>query len=282
MLIRRACGLMALVGLTPLVLLGCPNGDFPDQRRQDGGAEASDALVGDGDTEAGEGGADAGDPRDDSGPPRGSGALCGANGRNDCGPFHLCMDTLGCVECKQDEDCPVASPRCLQGACVGCRLRGGAEDGGADAGMSDCPGAGAACWASDDECHPACSEQSACPAGTACDKSSGECLGCKTDSDCASGVCSQVLHTCVGCVEHSDCPSTHPRCRVLTGTCEACTANVDCGLAAPICDPKTFTCRVGCSTDAQCPGQRCDLAAATCVDIPVDAGLTDASAPDAH
>src|SRR4051812_30560131 len=32
----------------------------------------------------------------------GSGALCGVNGRNDCGPFRACSTTLGCVDCAVD------------------------------------------------------------------------------------------------------------------------------------------------------------------------------------
>ena len=72
------------------------------------------------------------------------------------------------------------------------------------------------------------------------------------------------------------CPAQRPRCRIATGACVACTSNDDCGLAAPICDPTTLTCRVGCSSDAQCPGARCDLDTARCT-VATDAG-PDASA----
>lgn len=206
----------------------------------------------------------------DSGPV-GSGARCGPSGRNDCGPFLACSPSLGCVECLTDTDCPAARGRCLVGACVGCRPV--APD---DAGVTDCPSG--ACWTSDYECHSACARSSDCPAGLICDVATGQCRGCTEDRDCASGVCALDRHQCVTCVKDSQCPRGTPRCRGLTGTCVSCTANEDCGRAAPICDPVSFTCREGCSSDAQCPGRRCDLAAARCVDLaPVDAGPRDAA-----
>ena len=159
----------------------------------------------------------------------------------------LCDETLGCVECNHDDDCPAAAARCLQGTCVGCRPA-------LDGGTSDCPTAASTCWSTDDECHAPCSDASPCPTGSLCDKASGACVGCTRDSDCPSGVCSQTRRTCVECTDDTTCPASKPRCRVLTGTCEACTASSDCGHAAPVCDPTTFTCRV-----------------------PADAGATDAA-----
>lgn len=110
-------------------------------------------------------------------------------------------------------------------------------------------------------------------------------MGCTTDAQCtggagggggAGGVCSRVLRRCVECASDGACPAQRPRCRIATGACVACTSNDDCGLAAPICDPTTLTCRVGCSSDAQCPGSRCDLDTAKCV-VVTDAGADGAT-----
>ena len=271
----RACWLLGFIGLLASLLAGCPDGAGVGVRGQDGGADGGDVEAGqESGVGAETGGADAFDARAEGGSNRGSGALCGANGRNDCGPFLLCDEPLGCVECIHDDDCPVAAAHCLQGTCVGCRPAASA----ADAGTSDCPAAASTCWSTDDECHAACSDTSPCPAGSSCDKASGACVGCTSDSDCPSGVCSPARRTCVECVADATCPASKPRCRVLTGKCEACTSSADCGHAEPVCDPTTFTCRVGCSSDAQCPGQQCDEATATCVAVALDAGASDAAA----
>ena len=233
----RACWLLGFVGLLASLLAGCPDGEA-GVHGQDGGADASDAEAGEAgnesDTNAEAGSSEASAEGSAS---IGSGALCGVDGRNDCGPYMLCDESLGCVECNHDDDCPVAAARCLSGTCVGCRPA-------ADAGTSDCPTSASACWSTDDECHAPCSDTSACPTGSVCDKASGACVGCTQGSDCASGVCSEARRTCVECISDATCPGAKPRCRVLTGTCEACTSNADCGHAAPVCDPTTFTCRV--------------------------------------
>lgn len=265
MLKLRLALLVASVAVIPLLVAGCPEGAGLGTPGQDGGADADADAHQDGETSEGGGDGDGAVP-EGGGPTPGSGALCGPNGRDDCGAFLLCNETLGCVECKQDTDCPAAAAHCLAGTCAGCRP-----------GMSDCPGGARACWASDNECHPACGDAVACPAGTACDKASGACVGCSVDTDCASGVCAPATKTCVACIKDATCSGARPRCRILTGTCEACTSNADCGHALPICDPTTFTCRVGCTSDAQCPGQQCDGATAKCVDLPVDAGISDAA-----
>lgn len=267
----RAGWLLGFIGLLASLLAGCPDGAGIGTHGQDGGLDAGDAEAGRESgvsAEAGDAGAST-----EAGSSGGSGALCGVNGRNDCGPFLLCDDPLGCVECIHDGDCPVAAAHCLQGTCVGCRP----GTSGADAGKTDCPATASACWSTDDECHAPCSDAGPCPAGSVCDKASGACVGCTSDAECPSGVCSAARRTCVDCVADATCPTSRPRCRVLTGTCEACTTSADCGHAAPVCDPTTFTCRIGCSSDAQCPDQRCDEATATCVDLVLDAGSSDAA-----
>ena len=253
--------------LFSIFLVGCPDGvGLRDVRQDDGG---------DADTSGDSGGADADASGDgsDAGSTKASGsALCGVNGRDDCGSFLACDESLGCVECRADADCPAAAAFCLQGQCVGCRPGRIVEDGS----VPDCRGTESACWASDYGCHAPCGDAVACPSGTTCDKPTGECLGCTTNAECGpTRVCSSVRRRCVDCVDDTTCPASRPRCRVATGTCAACTSNADCGLTAPVCDPLTFTCREGCISDAQCPGRRCDAASATCVSDPVvvpDAG----------
>ncbi|MDB4936330.1 MAG: putative lipoprotein [Labilithrix sp.] len=278
-MLRASCLLFSFALFAPIapLLAGCPDGAGIGVPGQDGGGDALEDGATDGSSAATDG--DAPDAPPESAAPIGSGALCGANGRNDCGPFLLCEESLGCVECRDDVDCPVAAAHCLQGTCVGCRPGTSSADGGSP----DCPAGARTCWSSDDECHAPCSDTNQCPAGTACDKASGECVSCNVDADCSSGVCSPAQHRCVECTSDATCPAARPRCRTLTGTCHACTSNADCGHASPICDPLTFTCRVGCSSDTQCPGQQCDAATAKCVASPADAGSSDASAAvDAH
>jgi len=199
----------------PLFLAGCPQGAANDVFRLDGGdgGDADDADV-----------ASSNDALE-------AGALCGGDGRDACGPLTVCDPNLGCVECRSDDDCPIAAAHCLVGACVGCRPR-----------MTDCQ-EGEACSTADFECHPRCTGPGTCPSGTACDDSSGECVGCFGDENCAGMVCSVDKRQCVECASDEACPKAEPRCRILTGECVRCRSNDDCGIAAPFCDPITFECR---------------------------------------
>ena len=71
----------------------------------------------------------------------------------------------------------------------------------------------------------------------ACDTTSGvgECVGCRTSSDCASGnaVCDATTQQCVQCSQNSNCPTDAPRCLVSAGQCVQCLGNADCGASAP-------------------------------------------------
>lgn len=247
---------VVLLPLSSMILVACPDGPGFREHRQDDAGDAdadslSDAAVTD---EADAGDADAGD----AAVPRTS-ALCGVNGRDDCGVFARCDRTLGCVECASDGDCPATEARCLRGTCVGCRTEADCSDPNARS-----------CWATDRECHAPCT--GVCPAGATC--VAGACVGCAADTDCPSGACLAEEKRCVECTRDETCPSSKPRCRLLTGACVACTANEDCGLSAPICDPGTFTCRQGCTSSAQCDsGQTCDAKRAVCVTAVVDASV---------
>jgi Cys-rich repeat protein len=260
---------------SPLSTSGCvllaTDGEIGGSRSptHDAGGDAADAA----DASAADAAEDA--PLDGAPPAqgaRGTGAYCGVNGRDDCGPFMACDPAGGCVECVDDAQCPRSAPYCVAGSCVFCREA--SADGGAppDAG-SDCPPETPSCFPLDHECHPQCTGPASCPESAPfCDLASGECWGCRSDGDCASGACDETSRQCVECRVDDDCPAKAPRCRTLHGTCEECASNDDCGLTAPVCDPATFRCRVGCTADAQCPGQRCDPQTALCVPAPHDGG----------
>lgn len=209
-----------------LVLCGCPPGAGRDVLGQDGG---DDAEAGGGPTDA-----SAGDVASSDGP----GARCGPNGTNACGPYSICDAKLGCVECREDDDCPVAAGHCLAGACVLCRP-----------GLTDCP-SGTTCWASDYECHPRCAGPGSCPGGTSCDESSGACVGCSAAIPCATGVCAMDRRRCVECISDDACPKARPRCHAGRGECVRCTSNDDCGVSAPFCDPVRFACALPGAADA--------------------------------
>src|SRR6185312_5633627 len=83
-----------------------------------------------------------------SGPGNGS-ALCGINGTDTCRKGELCNDTLGCVQCNVDPDCPATDPRCVEGRCEAC------------ASNADCGAALPACWG-DHQCHAACTANANC------------------------------------------------------------------------------------------------------------------------
>ena len=160
-----------------------------------------------------------------NGGPGGGSAVCGINGSNQCGgqqPF--CDSTLGCVECRGDTDCPASDPRCISGRCRAC------------ASNSDCGAAAPACWA-DHQCHASCTPTS-CPQETPiCDTGTGDCLGCKSNADCAGNqngtICDTQIARCVECMSNGDCPVSAPRCFLGDHSCVQCLSNSDCGSTAP-------------------------------------------------
>jgi hypothetical protein len=259
--------------VSALLLTGCPGGDAPFTHHTDAGdaGDAGDGGDGHVDTDPGDAQSDAdGDATDTGTPPvdAGSGARCGVNGRNDCGPFQTCDEARGCLECASDRDCPLSARYCVAGACASCR----AVESDAGALVEGCGATTPACWPGDHGCHAACTGPGDCPANAhLCDLATGECRGCNGAADCTKGVCSPVTHACVECVRDGDCGGALPRCDLVTNRCTECSSNDDCGLREPICDPATRRCRVGCTGDAQCPGERCDAQTATCV-VAVDGG----------
>lgn len=283
---RRTSALLlsALFACVAVPLLGgCP-GDIAPYTRGDGGSTDAptdrtiddDASIDEGD---GASESDTSTPQQDSGAttPTGTGALCGVNGRNDCGPFLKCDGVLGCVACTSDGDCPLSERHCYAGKCGACTP-------GQKGIAPGCPVAAPSCWPGDRSCHTTCDPDAGTCLGKAslCEVSTGECHACEPGT-CDAGVCSPTTHTCVACVADTDCPSERPRCDAARSQCVECTYDEDCGITAPVCDPKTRACRAGCIDDTQCPGQTCDPKTALCVDLVPDAGAdadADADAAD--
>src|SRR5262249_16203198 len=161
------------------------------------------------------------------------------------------------VECETDEDCPLEARHCVHGACAACAPA--SLDPPADAGApaGGCTDALPACYPGDQSCHERCGADPACPPSAQhCDVASGACWRCAIDAEWRSGACAPWSHQCVECTADEQCAGrAKQRCDVLHGVCVACSSNDDCGRSAPICDPATRECRVGCSGDAQCPGE---------------------------
>jgi Cys-rich repeat protein len=191
------------------------------------------------------------------GPGNGS-AICGINGADNCRMGEICSNTLGCVQCGADSDCPATDPRCIEGRCELCATN------------ADCPATMPACWA-DHRCHAACTTSADCTQGglTLCDTSTGDCIGCKTNADCTGTqhpLCDTTAERCVDCLENKDCGAAAPRCFLGDHTCVECLANSDCG-TGQICQPGEFTCHAGCTSNSNCSGATplCNTVDSQCV-----------------
>ncbi len=181
--------------------------------------------------------------------------LCGAA---KCGS-RQCDPTLGCVDCTSDAQCGGGSKFCITGKCESCRTN------------VDCGVSAPACWPNDHTCHASCAAPGAqaCPGDAKlCDTATGQCLGCRTMTDCSppDAICSAVTAQCVQCAVNKDCPASAPTC-LATGRCAQCLSNTDCSGSTPICDLQELKCRSGCTSDATCaaPTAHCNIAHNACV-----------------
>jgi hypothetical protein len=194
-------------------------------------------------------------------------ALCGINGANSCHQGEQCSSTLGCVQCVANTDCAAANPRCVEGQCQECATN------------ADCPAAMPACYA-DNQCHPKCGSNADCQqlqqGLDICDTTSGACIGCTSNTDCAGTQnprCDTTTLNCVACLSNADCGAAAPFCFLGDHQCVQCTSNANCPAAQPICG-RDLQCRDGCTTNAQCAGQQgtpiCDTASSQCVECLVN------------
>jgi hypothetical protein len=116
-----------------------------------------------------------------------------------------------CGFCTQASDCPTDLPLCYQGACVAsCVL----PDGGTD-----------------------------CDAGV-CQTSTGYCVGCLGDGDCAgqpstpfcaTDIAPDAGNVCVQCLSAADCPSDMLGCSSRAHFCGFCDNSGDCPASAAYC-----------------------------------------------
>lgn len=130
-----------------------------------------------------------------------SNATCvpGCDALNPCPQGEVCTPAGQCVQCTADAQCAGATPRC-------------------DVASNTC----VACLPSADNCPPG----QYCRADFVCE------TGCKTGSDCASGVC-LPNHSCQGCVGDGECAAGHV-CQ--GGVCvEACGPQTACGAGLDCC-----------------------------------------------
>jgi hypothetical protein len=134
---------------------------------------------------------------------------------------------------------------------------------------------------------PTCTSNADCSSlpGLFCDLSSGLCVACVDDSQCASSGrprCDPLLHQCVQCETSGDClnfetcishlciptcgdsgtcPPSVPYCDEFRGVCVQCFSDPDCNVFGGdrVCDKQSGTC-VDCLSDDQChaPVPRCN------------------------
>lgn len=196
--------------------------------------------------------------------PDGCGGECGTCDGGVCGPIGQC------VECMSDENC-VGSPtggRCSPDRrCVACLSN------------QDCSSDGSVeCDIAAGRCRVGCSEDADCtgtPGAPRCDRSKGECVGCVDSGHCggATPSCDPASRLCVVCASDAECQSRGQgnRC-VNKQECVECTSNADC--PGQVCNLTTNRCGE-CASDGDCAGnasrKACDVATSQCVECASDA-----------
>jgi hypothetical protein len=188
--------------------------------------------------------------------------VCSAGSCVACSEIHPCDDGLRCVGgmcsiCDEDSDCE-AGQTCQHGFCGAvCTV------------AADCPVDAA--WFVSEAVEPAsyfgCRFHLEGPflsfcdgsglhlrgeSGTVCDPCLASLGGCGAGQACDGGNCT--------CSSNEDCPSPLV-CR--DGVCGTCAADDDCP-CGHVCE--LGACVAGCTTDADCPGGRCDVASGRCPD----------------
>lgn len=206
---------------------------------------------------------------------------CNQNGGSFCSPLGLC------VACNAPAQCPGSDTECQSRTCTAnaCGLdfvavgTATATQSAGDCKETQCNGSGGTAIVNDDTDTPlndgntctgeTCSGGMALhppqPLDTMCNQSGGSwcdstgaCVECNHDAQCASMSCNTTTHTC----NASSCTDG-----ILNGTESA----VDCGGACPGCGPG-----IGCGTNSDCAGGACDPMSSTCAPT-----CTDATAPGA-
>jgi hypothetical protein len=244
------------------------------------GAGGTGASTGAGGTGASTGAGGTGASTGAGGTGASTGASTGAtdpctDGMFTCRMGQQCSETLGCVQCLTNANCPPAGALnaalkvCVLGSCEAC---------GAD---TDCA-ANQVCEPATHTCRASCivdggANCTARAGAPICDTTTGACVGCLTATDCkdaARPVCDPTSQQCVQCGANADCAAemTNKLCDTASATCVACLANTDCPAARPACNANTHMCQAGCTASAQCVTSTggelpiCDTANGRCVE----------------
>ncbi len=144
----------------------------------------------------------------------------------------------------------------------------GATDDAGDAGSGDAADA--------TDAGSRCTTDPVCGSGLRCNQTTGRCVACLGDSDCASpsGRCRQTDHVCVACLNGPDC-GKRQACDTVTNRClDVCIDEDDCLSAGFICDRDRALC-IECKTAANCAGaaggSQCNATIGRCVECIGDA-----------
>jgi hypothetical protein len=141
---------------------------------------------------------------------------------------------------------------------------GGGTSGGLDGGPGSIPLANDAGVCNDE-----------CTLGQFC-ASTGQCIDCRSDADCAGSESGshcdtrpgamELFGTCVACVQGSQCGSALS-CDPSSDTCVPTCTTASCTATSLICDPTSGAC-VDCVRNADCAstGQLCDPVTLVCID----------------
>jgi Cys-rich repeat protein len=117
----------------------------------------------------------------------------------------------------------------------------------------------------------ACTSDATC-GGLRCEITSGLCVACLQDADCAGGAnkrCEPTTHVCVACLNRPDCAKRQD-CDTVTHRClDACFDSDDpCPTAGFVCSEDLGRC-IECRTSANCAGSAgglvCDVPIGRCV-----------------
>ena len=188
------------------------------------------------------------------------------------------LETHSCVECREDAQC-LASPDAARRPicnpdtklCVGCL-----ND------LQCTTGEASRCNVVEHQC-TGCTSSTQCEGGAECNTSTGACVECVVNSDCADvegrPFCESTQGRCVECLLTNQCLSdTAARCETTVGspsryTCVGCVDETDCGgkpNVPGLCDAARGVC-VDCLGPAECvengvSGSRCQNGSCvTCV-----------------
>ena len=175
-----------------------------------------------------------------------AGSICQANvcaqgcdASGGCPSGQVCNTTSGtCVQCVQDTDCKVPTPRCdpAKDTCVECLPA-----------MDNCP---MAQYCALTTCQAGCKTSSDCvgsPSGMLCNTTTHACAECMSDQDCALGRVCASGQCAVGCDATHGCPAGQGCC---TGACTPTNTVQNCGTCGTTCDTTH-------SLGAACNGSSC-------------------------